>query len=63
MADNKSKAGKADRKKVAGGQDYEVAYAAKKAGVPKAAVKAAIKKVGNARSAVEAALKKTKKTP
>ncbi len=58
MADNKSKTGKADRNKIAGGEKYEVAYAAKKAGVKPAAVKKAIAKVGNLRAKVEAELKK-----
>jgi hypothetical protein len=47
---------KQDRAKVAGGQDYEVAYEAEKAGKSKAAVKKAIKKVGNSRTAVNKAL-------
>lgn len=45
-----------DRAKVAGGQDYEVAYEAEKAGVSTSAVKKAVKKVGNSRSAVNAEL-------
>jgi uncharacterized protein DUF3606 len=42
-----------DRKRVAGGQDYEVRYEAKKTGRSKAAVKKAVKKVGNSRKKVE----------
>jgi len=42
-----------DRKRVAGGQDYEVRYEAKKTGRSKAAVKKAVKKVGTSRKKVE----------
>ena len=44
---------KQDRARVAGGQDYEVRYQAKKSGRSKAAVKKAVKKVGNSRKMVE----------
>jgi hypothetical protein len=47
-----------DRAKVAGGQDYEVAYEAEKAGSTAGAVKKAIKKVGNSREKVGVALSK-----
>jgi hypothetical protein len=40
-----------DRARVAGGQKYEVTYAAKKTGRSAASVKKAVKKVGNARRA------------
>ena len=42
-----------DRKRVAGGQDYEVRYEGKKTGRSKKAVKRAVKKVGNSRKKVE----------
>jgi uncharacterized protein DUF3606 len=42
-----------DRAKVAGGQDYEVRYEAKKTGRSASAVKKAVKKVGNSRTKVE----------
>jgi hypothetical protein len=42
-----------DRKRVAGGQDYEVRYEAKKTRRSKAAVKKAVKKVGTSRTKVE----------
>ena len=42
-----------DRKRVAGGQDYEVRYEAKKTGRSKKAVRRAVKKVGNSRKKVE----------
>ena len=44
---------KQDRARVAGGQDYEVKYEAKKTGKSAPAVKKAVKKVGNARKGVE----------
>jgi len=44
---------KQDRARVAGGQDYEVGYEAKKSGKSRAAVKKAVKKVGNSRKRVE----------
>jgi Protein of unknown function (DUF3606) len=48
-----SRGRKQDRARVAGGQDYEVRYQAKKSGRSKAAVKEAVKKVGNSRKMVE----------
>jgi len=42
-----------DRKRVAGGQGYEVRYEAKKKGRSKKAVRRAVKKVGNSRKKVE----------
>jgi hypothetical protein len=44
---------KQDRARVAGGQNYEVRYEAKKTGKSAPAVKKAVKKVGNARNRVE----------
>jgi hypothetical protein len=44
---------KQDRARVAGGQDYEVRYEAKKTGRSKAAVKKAARKVGPGRNGVE----------
>ena len=44
---------KQDRARVAGGQDHEVRYEAKKTGKSAPAVKKAVKKVGNARKRVE----------
>ncbi|WP_075293161.1 DUF3606 domain-containing protein [Pararhizobium arenae] len=46
-----------DRAKVAGGQEHEVRYEAKKEGVSKSQVKKAIKSVGNSRKKIEADLK------
>jgi hypothetical protein len=48
-----SRGRKQDRARVAGGQDYEVRYEAKKTGKSKAALKKAVKKVGNTRERVE----------
>ena len=42
-----------DRARVAGGQDYEVRYEAKKTRNSAPAVKKAVKKVGNSRNKVE----------
>lgn len=44
---------KQDRARVAGGQDHEVRYEAKKTGKSAQAVKKAVKKVGNTRKRVE----------
>ena len=47
-----------DRAKVAGGQDYEVNYEAKKTGTSSDSVKKAVKSAGNSRNKVEKQLKK-----
>ena len=52
---------KQDRARVAGGQDYEVRYEAKKKHRSKAAVKKAVKKVGTSRKRVDRALARKKK--
>ena len=44
---------KQDSARVAGGQNYEVGYEAKKTGRSRSAVKKAVKKVGNNRKRVE----------
>ncbi|MGB8604714.1 DUF3606 domain-containing protein [Bradyrhizobium sp.] len=44
---------KQDRARVAGGQDYEVRYEAKKTRKSAGAVKKVVKKVGNSRKKVE----------
>ncbi len=46
-----------DRKLVAGGQDYEVRYEAKKTGRSKSRVKRAVKKVGNSLREVDRELR------
>jgi Protein of unknown function (DUF3606) len=48
-----SRGRKQDRARVAGGQDYEVRYEAKKTRRSSAAVKKAVKKVGNSRKRIE----------
>jgi len=54
MAKKKSSRGrKQDRARVAGGQDYEVRYTAKKSKRSAGAVKKAVKKVGSSRKKVE----------
>jgi hypothetical protein len=52
---------KQDRARVAGKQDYEVSYEAKKTRKSASAVKKAVKKVGNSRKRVEKALKRKKR--
>ena len=55
----KSARGRAqDRARVAGGQDYEVSYTAKKNRRSASSVKKAVKKVGNSRKRVTKALKR-----
>jgi hypothetical protein len=56
MAKKTSRGRKQDRARVAGGQDYEVRYGAKKKKKSVGAVKRAVKKVGNSRKKVERAL-------
>ena len=48
-----SRGRKQDRARVAGGQDYEVRYTAKKTKKSESAVKKAVKKVGSSRKRVE----------
>ncbi|QKK34194.1 DUF3606 domain-containing protein (plasmid) [Rhizobium indicum] len=55
MAQTPTSRGRAqDRARVAGGQDHEVKYEAKKESVSKDAVKKAVKSAGNSRKKVEA---------
>ncbi|TCB20736.1 DUF3606 domain-containing protein [Rhizobium leguminosarum bv. viciae] len=55
MAQTPTSRGRAqDRARVAGGQDHEVKYEAKKEGVSKDAVKKAVTSAGNSRKKVEA---------
>ena len=51
-----SRGRKQDRARVAGGQDHEVRYEAKKTSKSKADVKKAVKKVGSSRKRVERTL-------
>jgi len=58
MAKQQTSRGRAqDRANVAGGQDHEVRYEAKKEGVSKDIVKKTVKAVGNSRKKVEAELR------
>ena len=52
---------KQDRARVAGKQDYEVSYEAKKTRKSASVVKKAVKKVGNSRKRVEKVLKGKKR--
>jgi hypothetical protein len=61
MADDKSKRGAPDRRKVAGGEPYEVKVVAEKFNVSQAEVKRVIKDVGNSRAKIEAELRKRAK--
>lgn len=61
MADNKRKRGKADRRKVAGKQPYEVSYVARKFGVSAAIVRKIVKFFGNKRTTVYAAVRRRKR--
>jgi hypothetical protein len=57
MAKKTSRGRKQDRARVAGGQEYELRYEAKKTGKPKRAVKRAAKKAGPSRKKAERALR------
>ena len=59
MADDRSKRGKADGDRVAAGEPYEVAYAAKTMGASAGAVRAATKAAGPLRKNVKKAVKRT----
>ena len=55
MADNKSKRGGAERRRVAGGEGYEVNYFARKHGISKDQAQKLIDQVGNDREKLNAA--------
>ena len=55
-AKKSSRSRQQDRARVAGRQNYETAYEAKKTGKSRGAVKKAVKKVGNSRKKVRKAL-------
>ncbi|CAH1696008.1 conserved hypothetical protein [Hyphomicrobiales bacterium] len=61
MADDRSKRGNADRRRVAGGEGYEVSYFAKKHGITKDQAEGLIKQIGNDRNKLNAAAEKLKK--
>jgi len=56
MATKSARGRNQDRARVAGGQDYEVRYEAKKTGQSQATVKRAVKKAGPSRKRVERGL-------
>jgi ribosomal protein L35 len=58
MADDKTKRGAADRRKVAGGEGYEVGYFARKHGLTRDAAQKLIDRVGNDREKLNAAATK-----
>jgi hypothetical protein len=58
MPDKTTRGRNQDRARVAGGQEHEVRYEAKKEGVSTSEVKAAVKVVGNSRKKVEDELEK-----
>ena len=55
MADDKTKAGNADRSRVAGGEGYEVGYFARKHGITTEQARELIARIGNDRAALDAA--------
>jgi hypothetical protein len=61
MSDDRSKRGAADRERVAGGEDYEVAYFARKHGITKEQAEGLIKQIGNDRERLDAAARKLSK--
>jgi hypothetical protein len=60
MADNKSKRGGSDRRRVGGDQGYEVSYFARKHGITSEQARAIIKRIGNDRTKLDAAAKRAK---
>ncbi|HVF80489.1 MAG TPA: DUF3606 domain-containing protein [Flavisolibacter sp.] len=60
MSDNKNLQDGRDRAKVAGEEDYEVAFLAKKFGVSAEQVRKAIEEVGNSRKKIEERLRRGK---
>ena len=62
MADNKSKRGGADRRRVAGGEGYEVSDFARKHGISREQAEGLIRRVGNDRETLNAAAETLKKS-
>jgi hypothetical protein len=58
MADNKGRRGPADRRKVAKGEGYEVAYFARKHGITAAEARGLIDRIGNDRDKLNKAAAK-----
>jgi hypothetical protein len=61
MADSSKNRGPADRRKVAGGQGYELSYFARKHGITREQAAKLIKEIGNDREKLNAAAGKLKK--
>lgn len=61
MADNKTKRGKADRKKVSKSEGYELAYFARKHGITRDQAIKLIDRIGNDREKLNKAAEKLKK--
>jgi len=62
MNDDKTKQGKGDRDRVAGGEDYEVQYFAEKHGITPEQVRDLIKSHGNDREKLDAAAQRLVKS-
>ena len=60
MADNKTKRGGSDRRRVAAGESYEVGYFARKHGISRGEAEKLINRVGNNREKLNAAASKLK---
>ena len=61
MPDDKKKVGGTDRKRVAGGEGYEVSYFARKHDISTEQARDLIKKIGNDREKLNAAASKLKR--
>ena len=61
MADDKSNTGTADRRRVAGGEQYEVAYFAAKHGIPADEARKIISKAGPSREKADSAAEEHKR--
>ena len=60
MADDKTKRGGPDRRRVAGEQPYEVSYFARKHGITEEQAQDLIERIGNDREALDTAARKMK---
>jgi hypothetical protein len=58
VADDKSKRGEQDRRRVSGSEEYEVEYFARKHGITNAQAESLIKQYGNDRATLDIAAKK-----
>ena len=60
MADDKTKTGKPDRSRLAGGEGYEVGYFARKHGITTEQARELIERIGNDGASLDAAAEKLK---